>query len=178
MPSTSGAAARRATTSAAASSCLSNFCFALASLAAFALASLGCDVTIMERHLIVSTLLQDGIDRAKQTAVFQDLPLKLITGNAIELLTSFEPNYFDIIYLDPMYPHRTKSSQVKKEMRILRELVGNDDDSLSLFNLARQCARQRTVVKRPSFAPPIGESTPHFSYKGRSARFDIYLPQQ
>ena len=35
----------------------------------------------------------------------------------------------DVVYLDPMYPHKTKSALVKKEMRVFQSLVGADEDA-------------------------------------------------
>ena len=82
----------------------------------------------------------------------------------------------DIVYLDPMFPPRTKSAMVKKKMRILQRLLesqpsrtanDNDDDDMSqeekeedeeasLLDCACQIARHKVVVKRPLHAPPIG----------------------
>lgn len=60
----------------------------------------------------------------------------------------------DVVYLDPMYPHRQKSALVKKEMRVFQSLVGNDDDADSLLIPAMTIAKRRVVVKRPNYASP------------------------
>ena len=82
----------------------------------------------------------------------------------------------DVIYIDPMYPHSNKSALVKKEMRILRQVVGDDHNNAELLTIALQHASYRIVVKRPIHAPTLTELTPDFDYKGKKSRFDIYLP--
>jgi len=146
---------------------------------AFILATQGCNVTLFERSTIIAALLQDGITRAQSCDTFHNLKLKLIVGNAIALLTNIKPtNYPDVIYLDPMYPHRTKSALAKKSMRLLRQIVGEDEDSPELLKTALQRAQKRVVVKRPRLAPPIEGPAPHLKMVGKSSRFDIYLTHQ
>ncbi len=81
----------------------------------------------------------------------------------------------DVVYLDPMYPHRTKSALVKKEMRRLRNVVGGDDDAHKLLEAALQYAGQRVVVKRPHPSPPLGDMKPDFAITGKKTRFDVYM---
>jgi 16S rRNA (guanine1516-N2)-methyltransferase len=81
----------------------------------------------------------------------------------------------EVIYLDPMYPHRTKSSLVKKEMRILRVLAGDDQDAAGLLVAALACARKRVVVKRPRLAPRIEGQTPSTEITSKNSRYDVYL---
>ena len=52
--------------------------------------------------------------------------MHLLTGNAIERMRAWEGEPPQVIYLDPMFPHRDKSALVKKEMRVFRPLVGDD----------------------------------------------------
>jgi 16S rRNA (guanine1516-N2)-methyltransferase len=78
------------------------------------------------------------------------------------------------VYLDPMFPVSGKSALVKKEMRLFHSLVGLDEDSGALLELALQRARHRVVVKRPPKAPYLGERKPQLSIAGKAVRFDIY----
>ena len=142
---------------------------------AFALASLGCDVTAIERHPVIAALVIDGLKRAKNTTALASLSLQLIMADAFSYLSNATNTLADVIYLDPMYPHREKSSLVKKDMRILRDLVGDDDDSSHLLEPARQLARKRVVVKRPYHAATLTPRKPDLQYSGKSARFDVYL---
>ena len=84
----------------------------------------------------------------------------------------------EVIYLDPMFPPRTKSAKVKKEMRLFHQLLGADPDAEAMLPLARQVASRRVVVKRPRLAPLLHpDISCHHSLKGKANRFDIYLPE-
>jgi len=97
----------------------------------------------------------------------------LMHSNSLEQL-SLVTNAPDVVYLDPMFPHRQKSALVKKEMRVFQQLVGSDDDANRLLELARCIARKRVVVKRPDYAPFMAEQKPVSSIKTKNHRFDIY----
>lgn len=84
---------------------------------AFVLASLGCQVTMLERHPVVAALLADGLQRAQQDSEiggWMRERMSLRSGPALENLQQlgFTP---DVVYLDPMFPHRQKSALVKKK---------------------------------------------------------------
>lgn len=140
----------------------------------FVLASMGYTVTLLERNPILAALLQDGLQRAKNQPKLCNIidRLHFMQGNAVELLSKLTAT---VVYLDPMYPHRDKSALVKKEMRMLRDIVGNDNDAANLLLIALQCASERVVVKRPKHAENLNAQLPNFSLAGRSSRFDIYL---
>lgn len=140
---------------------------------AFILASLGADVIALERNPEVAALVKDAIERAQTKAWFRELKFQFIEINARDYLLQHEAP--DVIYFDPMFPERIKTALVKKEMRILREIVGDDDDADEIFKLALAKAKKRVVVKRPKLAPHINNQEPNFSYEGKSSRFDIYL---
>jgi Protein of unknown function (DUF548). len=82
----------------------------------------------------------------------------------------------DVVYLDPMYPHRQKSALVKKEMRVFQSLVGPDEDADALLEPARRLAKKRIVVKRPDYAPPLAGVETQSAVVTKSHRFDIYPP--
>ncbi len=79
----------------------------------------------------------------------------------------------DVVYLDPMYPPRRKSAEVRKEMRVLRALVGDDPDAAELLTAARRVARRHVVVKRMRLAPELMPGVLR-SYVGRTTRYDVY----
>lgn len=146
----------------------------------FVLASLGCQVTALERNPTVHALLADGLKRAQQA---EDTDLNQIINHitlhhiaAQDYLTQLEQNLPDVIYLDPMFPERQKSAQVQKEMRFFHEVVGDDADDDVLLELARHKAKKRVAVKRPRLAPLLAGCEPNFVIKGKAIRFDIYLP--
>jgi len=142
----------------------------------FILASLGFEVTLLERSPIIYELLKNGIERAKQDTDMAAIisKLSLVQTNAIDWLKNSPPA--DMIYLDPMFPERKKSAQVKKEMTLFQEVIGEDTDSDELLKTALRCTKQRVAVKRPLHAQPLANLSPNFSIKGRSSRFDVYIP--
>ena len=142
----------------------------------YLLASLGCKVKMVERNPIMFALLNDALKRLKSTSA--ELDLELIFADSKTLLASTDENIkADVVYVDPMHPHRTKSALVKKEMRILREVVGEDLDKNDLLKVALRLANKRVVVKWPLKAKLDLDIKPSGSFKGKSTRFDIYSPQ-
>lgn len=145
---------------------------------AFILASLGARVTMIERSPVLAALLEDGLRRLEaDTALSALVQLRLVHANAIAWLQqqATDPAHRpQVVYLDPMYPHRSKSALVKKEMRALRALVGDDDDAAQLLQAARQCALQRVVVKRPKGAPLLDANRPSGNVQSKNTRYDIY----
>ncbi|MFN2349198.1 MAG: class I SAM-dependent methyltransferase [Thioalkalivibrio sp.] len=144
----------------------------------FVLASLGCQVTLLEREPVIAALLADGLERAAREADLAETVARmhLVTGNARDWLASLdETSLPEVVYLDPMYPHRDKSALVKKEMRVFRALVGDDTDADALLEAALKAARRRVVVKRPARAEPLAGRKPSHHIPGKTTRFDIYL---
>ncbi len=148
----------------------------------FVLASLGSKVTMLERSPIVQVLLGDGLTRALNFAREQDVELysllqkmTLVTQDSREYLSALAADNFpDVIYLDPMFPERQKSADVKKEMAAFHSVVGKDEDADSLLPLALTRVNYRVVVKRPRKAPFLNNQTPSYQLEGKSSRYDIY----
>ena len=143
---------------------------------AFVLAQLGCPVTLIERQPQIAALLADGLARARlDTEVAPIIErMHLLRGNAIDLMRTWHGEAPQVVYVDPMFPHRDKSALVKKEMRVFRPLVGDDDDAPALLAAALALASHRVVVKRPRKAPPIDGPAPGYVLEGKSSRYDIY----
>ena len=143
---------------------------------AFVFAQLGCEVSLIERQPIIAALLADGLERARFDAEVAPIVqrMHLHPGNAIAEMRTWTGETRQVIYLDPMFPHRDKSALVKKEMRVFRPLVGDDDDAPQLLAAALALASHRVVVKRPRKAPCIEGRTPSYTLEGKSSRFDIY----
>lgn len=151
---------------------------------AFVLASLGCKVTMLERTPLLAEQLRDALLRGSAVESIREIisNMQLVETNSIEymqqLATRTDVIFPDVVYLDPMFPERTKSALVKKEMRALKELVGEDLDADQLLAAACKIAMRRVVVKRPKNAEYLGGVTPHASQVGSANRFDLYLPQR
>ncbi|MBL0673192.1 class I SAM-dependent methyltransferase [Aeromonas hydrophila] len=144
---------------------------------AFVLASLGCKVTMIERSPVVAALLQDGLARAAQDPEIGPWVrerMQLLHGPAVETLLGLSERP-DVIYLDPMFPHKQKSALVKKEMRVFQSLVGPDLDADALLPAALAMADKRVVVKRPDYAGWLNEHKPSMAIETKSNRFDVYV---
>ncbi len=146
----------------------------------FVLASLGCQLQMIERMPIVHALLSDGLARAKACGEDPELGqilarMSLLASDSKTYLQSLAQDDFpDVIYLDPMFPERHKSADVKKEMRAFHSLVGADEDADALLPLALAHVNYRVVVKRPRKAPFLNNQAPSYQLEGKSSRFDIY----
>jgi 16S rRNA (guanine1516-N2)-methyltransferase len=144
---------------------------------AFVLASLGCQVTMLERMPVVAAMLADGLARAELNTEVAEITqlMSLVHASSIEAIS--EQQQPDVIYLDPMYPHKGKSALVKKEMRVFQTLVGEDNDADALLAPALASAKYRVVVKRPSYAEPLAGKKPSMSINMKKNRFDVYVNQ-
>ncbi len=152
------------------------------------MAHLGAQVTLVERHPILFTLLEDTQQRA-----LQDPFLKLAAAR-IQLVFSDSADYLkaqaelghsvDVVYLDPMFPQRDqhqqavkKQAQVKKQMQLLHMLLPEDgemDLGDHLLPLAQQIAK-RVVVKRPRLAVFLADQPTAHQWQGDACRFDAYF---
>ncbi len=141
----------------------------------FVLATLGCRVQMVERTAVVGLLLEDGLARAQFDPEVGPIiaAMALHQGDAIDWLAAASTAP-EVVYLDPMFPHSAKSAQVKKEMLLFRDLVGEDADASVLLEAALAAAEYRVVVKRPRKAPTLNTRKPSFTLEGKSGRFDVY----
>ncbi|MDR4482174.1 MAG: class I SAM-dependent methyltransferase [Nitrospirales bacterium] len=144
---------------------------------AFVLATMGCRVHMIERSDMIAKLLEDGLRRAAEDKKIGGLikdKLTLTCGDSRHVLLQI-PFMPEVIYVDPMFPLKDKTALVKKDMRIVQNVVGQDEDAGELFNLALTIATNRVVVKRPAYAGYLAGITPQTSIKTKKHRFDIYL---
>jgi 16S rRNA (guanine1516-N2)-methyltransferase len=143
---------------------------------AFLLAQMGAPVTLIERSPEVHALLQDALARAAEAGPeFAAIiaRMTLLHGDAKTLLPRLEA---DVVVVDPMHPPRKNNALVKKEMRILRELVGTDPDALELMQAALASARKRVVLKWPLRADPLeGLRKPSHQILGKTTRYDVFM---
>ena len=127
----------------------------------FLLASLGAEVTMIERSDVMHGLLQDGMARARQEGgIFGTIlsRMTLLHGDAKALLPKLKA---EAILIDPMHPPRKTSALVKRELRQVREIVGTDEDAVALMQVALRHARQRVVLKWPAKAAPMPGIKPY-----------------
>lgn len=132
------------------------------------LAQLGYIVTAVERNPLIYLALQHAA-----LMMPAGLKLKFVFGSAVDYLKN-TVDAFDVIYLDPMFPEKTKSALPRQEMVLFKNLVGLDEDAAAVLEAAvHYKSVQRIVVKRPVKAPVLGLK-PHSKVEGKLVRFDIY----
>jgi len=143
---------------------------------AFLLASLGSQVTLIERSDIVHGLLEAGMEAARKAGGRHKEVvdrMTLIHGDSIDLLPRMNP---DVVLIDPMHPPRKKSALVKSNMRELRDIVGADEDQRRLIETALDAAAKRVVIKWPAKSPPMEGLKPcSHQIVGKSVRYDVFM---
>ena len=83
------------------------------------------------------------------------------------------PEAPDAVVIDPMFPPRKKRSALpRKEMAVLREVVGSDLDAAELLRIARKCARMRVALKRGDDAEEL--AAPEWTIGGTTVRYDVW----
>ena len=103
------------------------------------MAHLGANVTLVERHPILFTLLEDTHARAQQDAFLSTIVsrIQLVFSDSADYLIqqAQKKNVVDVVYLDPMFPQRDqnqqavkKQAQVKKQMQLLHMLLPEDGE--------------------------------------------------
>jgi len=142
---------------------------------AFVLASLGATVTLVERNPAVAALLADGLRRAAADAQLTEVAARMQLRHCPAIQALQNSAAVDVVFLDPMFPAREKSAQVKKEMRAFHDVVGSDADADSLLAPALLLAKKRVVVKRPGYAGWLADKAPTMAVTGKNNRFDVYV---
>jgi 16S rRNA (guanine1516-N2)-methyltransferase len=143
---------------------------------AFILASLGANVTLIERSKIMHNLLQEGISEAKSFGgeISNIISrMNLIFGDSKFILPDLLP---EVILIDTMYKDRKKTALVKNDMRLVRDIVGSDPDYIELIDVALNQASNRVVIKQPRYADQIDNIKPYsHQILGKTIRYDVYM---
>ena len=115
----------------------------------------------------------DSIEAMKQLAHALDssAPAKLPT-DPIATTSALHP---DVVFLDPMFPERKKSSLVGKKLQILQQLESPCDNERELLDAAMALAPKRILIKRPPKGPYLCGIKPTFSLSGKSVRIDCIV---
>lgn len=149
---------------------------------AWAVASIGCTLVLIEQHPIVHALLEDGLTRAQNEASTAEIASRItlqLDNAATYLANNRQPAH--AIYLDPMYPARArKKAESKKAAQFLQALAGPAiaRESVELLQGALSTNAARVVVKRPGNAAQL-EGSEQFSGQmtalySANTRYDIF----
>ncbi|AOA57341.1 class I SAM-dependent methyltransferase [Acinetobacter larvae] len=155
---------------------------------ALLMAQLGAEVTLLERHPILFSLLEDNQQRALQDPFLcraaERIQLQHVDAQDYMTQSLTLGQHYDVIYLDPMFPQRDqnqqaakKQAQVKKQMQLLHLLLQGEegmDLGDALLPAAQQIAT-RVVVKRPRHAVFLANQAADHQWLGDACRFDAYF---
>ncbi len=144
---------------------------------ALLLASHGYRVDLVERDALLHAVVAHGIEclAADPERAAIAARLRCHRADSRDFLESLAPTTrFDCIYLDPMFPPHKSGARPGKEMQLLQLLTDNAGIE-ACFELARERARNRVVVKRPAKAPALVAREPDIVYREKTIRFDVYL---
>lgn len=135
---------------------------------------LGCRVTAIERSPVVATLVEDAANRASTAGATWIAGWRGVTvDDAPVRLNDLTASDFDAIYLDPMFGGDRRSALPKRELQMLRRVVGDDPDAGALLKAARATGL-RVAMKHHPRSPALAR--PDHQVRGGRARFDVYLP--
>ncbi len=140
------------------------------------LAAAGYRVKMLERNPVVATLLEDTIKRARNDERLAEIAsrMEVFAGDSIDYLYKMDETP-DIVYLDPMFPGRTKSGLVKKKFQLIHYLEAPCEEESKLLDAAIEAAPKRIIIKRPSKGPYLAEKKPSYSISGKTVRYDCIV---
>lgn len=140
------------------------------------LAAAGLSVTLIECNPVIAAMLVDAIERARRDPELADAAgrMRVIEGNSLKVLRdlSMPP---DVVYLDPMFPGRSKSAAVKKKFQLLHRLEMPCEDEMALLEAARAAHPRKIVIKRPVKGPHLAGVKPDYTLRGKAVRYDCIV---
>jgi len=139
---------------------------------ALLLAAAGFRVRMYECNPYIAALLADALTRASEIAGLAPLTARmdLVCGDSIPALAAMTPP--DVVYLDPMFPKRTKSAAVGKKFQLLHRLEAPCPNEEELLRAALAARPRRVVIKRPVKGAYLAGVKPSFSVSGKAVRYD------
>lgn len=147
------------------------------------LAAAGFTVTLCEADPVIAALLEDALARASAHEVLGPIVerMHLVAGDSRITLaragasTGAQP---DVVYLDPMFPGRTKTAAVKKKFQLIHGLERPTEplDEESLLQAALAAHPRKVVIKRPVKGPYLAGVKPSHAIAGKAVRYDCIVP--
>ncbi len=142
------------------------------------LASMGCQVTSLERNPVLWFLLRQAQLRTQRSEI---KAIRFLSKDANDFLQEnlLEiSNEFDVIYYDPMYPEKKKSALPRKEMQAFRSLVGADQDAEKVIQAGLESGIRRFVIKRPLKLPLQEYTREGYTFhnlEGTTVQYQVYV---
>ena len=143
----------------------------------FLLAAAGFSVRLYENDQVIAELLRDALRRARAVPELADIVsrMRLFAEDSLAALPNLAEAP-DVIFLDPMFPARTKSALVKKKFQLLQQLERPCPDEAALLQAAIAARPRKIVIKRPLKGPYLAGVKPDYSLAGKAIRCDCLIP--
>ena len=141
------------------------------------LAAAGFTVTMFEKDPVIAALLRDALERAASDPQLAGVAsrMTLVEGDSVAGLRELDFSS-DVVFLDPMFPERTKSAAVKKKFQLLHHLERPCDNEEELLDAALAARPRKIVIKRPPTGPWLAGDKPNHSIAGKAVRYDVIVP--
>ena len=138
------------------------------------LAAAGFSVTMFEKDPVIAALLRDALERAAGDPALAAVVarMELVEADSVAALRSCSDPP-DVVFLDPMFPERTKSAAVKKKFQLLHRLERPCEDERELLDAALAAGPRKVVIKRPPKGPWLAGVRPSYSLAGKAVRYDV-----
>lgn len=144
---------------------------------ALLLAAAGFTVTLFEKDPVIAALLRDALERSaampELAGVVARMELREEDSTEALLGLATAP---DVVFLDPMFPERTKSAAVKKKFQLLHRLERPCEDEKRLLDAALAARPRKVVIKRPPKGLLLAQVKPSYQLSGKAVRYDVLVP--
>jgi 16S rRNA (guanine1516-N2)-methyltransferase len=145
------------------------------------LAAAGFEVQLFEQDEAIAALLEDGLARAANDPRLAGIVTRmhLTCDNSVTALQKIADSGTgapDVVYLDPMFPERSKSASVKKKFQLLHHLEAPCANEEELLRAAIAAKPRKVVVKRPAKGALLAGVKPGYSIAGKAVRYDVFTP--
>ena len=138
------------------------------------MAQFGANVTVLEGSKAIYDRLIQNLALVKSYPLKKSLVIEAHHSEALEWIKNNDIKLFDVIYCDPMFPHKKKSAKPKQSMQELAQITPYNEKSSDLLiqNLI-DLKPKKLVIKRPIRAAQ--NPLCHHHITGKTHRFDVFI---
>ena len=137
------------------------------------LASLGNDVTLIDRNPLIMSLLVNAREKIKSDDIrYIFSRIKIRFGNCIEFIRNTS-KHFEYIYFDFMF-NINKSALPSKNEQFLREIVKNDiNENVDIIHETIQRVKSKIIIKEHISSNDYNNFDIINTYKGKTVKYHL-----
>ena len=137
------------------------------------LASLGNNVTLIDRNPLIMSLLVDAREKIKSDDIrYIFSRIKIRFGNCIEFIRNTS-KHFEYIYFDFMF-NINKSALPSKNEQFLREIVKNDiNENVDIIHETIQRVKSKIIIKEHISSNDYDNFDIINTYKGKTVKYHL-----